>query len=209
MIRVMSHRAMRLCGMMSIMMLSGLSGCFFVWEEEEFYPPMALSPKPEIEMSRNTVESKSGDMIAFIPKGWTILEKDVYPSPDVFAIAVDSTLTLSAVFSSIGKPEKKTNNEAEHVNELMRHAILRHKQRSSGSITQVGKGRTLTIGRREFGMFEFAGQDGLRTKAVVWESNAGNHYECALVPLDLMGTRIPDDSVKSRILRSITSMIMF
>ena len=113
------------------------------------------------------------------------------------------------LISSIGKPEKKTNNEAEHVNELMRHAILRHKQRSSGSIAQVGKGRTLTIGRREFGMFEFAGQDGLRTKAVVWESNAGNHYECALVPLDLMGTRIPDDSVKSRILRSITSMIMF
>ena len=75
--------------MMSIMMLSGWSGCFFVWQEEEFYPPMALSPKPEIEMSRNTVESKSGDMIAFIPKGWTILEKDVYPSPDVFAIAVD------------------------------------------------------------------------------------------------------------------------
>jgi hypothetical protein len=58
-------------------------------------------------------------------------------------------------------------------------------------------------------MFEFTGTDGLHTKAVVWQSKAGNHYECALVPLDLMGSRIPDDSVKSRILRSITSMIMF
>ena len=54
--RMVSHRALRLCGMMFIMLLSGLSGCLFVWEEEEFYPPMSLSPKPEIAMSRNTVE---------------------------------------------------------------------------------------------------------------------------------------------------------
>ena len=205
----MSHRALHLCSMMFIMMLSGLSGCLFVWEEEEFYPPMALSPKPEIEMSRNTVESNSGDMIAFIPKGWRILEKDVYPSSDVFAIAVDSTMTLSAVFSKIGSPEKNAKQDVDHVKELMRYAMQRHKQKSSGSIEQIGKGRTLTIGRRTFGMIEFAGLDGLHTKAVVWESNAGNHYECALVPLDLMGLRIPDDSVKSRTLRSITSMIMF
>lgn len=191
------------------MMLSGLSGCLFVWEEEEFYPPMALSPKPEIEMSRNTIESKSGDMIAFIPKGWKVLERDVYPSPDVFAIAVDSSMTLSAVFSKIGSPEKKAKEEADQINELMRYAMQRHKQRSSVSMTQIGKGRELTIGRRKFGMIEFAGPDGLHTKAVIWESNAGNHYECALVPIDLLGSRIPDDSVKSRVLRSITSMIMF
>lgn len=209
MIRVMSHRALHLCSMMFIMMLIGLSGCLFVWEEEEFYPPMALSPKPEIEMSRNVVESKSGDMIAFIPKGWRVLEKDLYPSPDVFAIAVDSTMTLSAVFSKIEAPEKSVKEEADQIKELMRYAMQRHKQKSSGSIAQIGKGRTLTIGRRTFGMFEFAGLDGLHTKAVVWKSNAGNHYECALVPLDLMGLRVPDDSVNSRVLRSITTMIMF
>jgi hypothetical protein len=207
--RMVSHRALRLCGMMFIMMLSGLSGCLFVWEEEEFYPPMSLSPKPEIEMSRNTVESKSGDMIAFIPKGWTILEKDLHPSSDVFAIIVDSTLTLGAVFSSIGSMPNMSKDNNERVNELMRFAIERHKQRSSNTIVQIGKGRSLSIGRRIFGMLEFAGADGLHTKAVVWQSKTGNHYECALVPLDLIGSRIPDDSVKSRILRSITSMIMF
>jgi hypothetical protein len=207
--RMMSHRALRLCGMMFIMMLCGLSGCLFVWEEEEFYPPMSLSPKPEIEMSRNTVESKSGDMIAFIPNGWTILEKDLHPSSDVIAIAVDSTLTLSAVFSSIGTVPNVPKDNAEKVNELMRFAMDRHKQRSSNTVVQIGKGRLLSIGRRTFGMIEFAGADGMKIKAVVWQSKAGNHYECALVPLDLMGATIPDDSVKSRILRSITSMIMF
>jgi hypothetical protein len=123
--RLVSHRALRLCGMMFIMMLSGLSGCLFVWEEEEFYPPMSLSPKPEIEMSRNTLESKSGDMIAFIPKGWTILEKDLHPASDVFAIIVDSTLTLGAVFSSIGSIPNMPKDNNERVNELMRFAIER------------------------------------------------------------------------------------
>jgi len=207
--RMMSHRALRLCGMMFIMMLSILSGCLFVWEEEEFYPPMSLSPTPEIEMSRNTVESTSGDMIAFIPQGWTTLGKDHYPSSDIVAIMVDSTLTLSAVFSSIGRLPTTIKNEEETVYELMRYAMERHVQKSGGNVSQIGKGRTLSIGRRIFGMFEFIGRDGLQTKAVVWRSKAGNHYECALVPLDLTGTTIPNDSVKSQILRSITTMIMF
>jgi hypothetical protein len=202
------HRALQLSGMMFIMMLSGLSGCLFVWEEEEFYPPMSISPKPEIEMSRKTIESKSGDMIAFLPKGWTILEKKLHPSPDVFAMAVDSSFTLGAIFSSIGAPSNEVIGGQDALNELMRHAIQRHKQRSNGSIVQIGKGRILSIGRRSFGMIEFAGQDGLKTKAIVWQSKNGNQYECALIPIDLTGSRIPNDSVQTTILRSITSMIM-
>ena len=206
---MMIHRALRLCGMMFIMMLSVLSGCLFVWEEEEFYPPMSLSPKPEVQMSRNFVESKSGDMIAFIPQGWTTLGKDMYPSSDIVAIMADSTLTLSAVFSSIGMLPSNAKSDEEKVYELIRYAMERHKKRSAGSVSQVGKGRYLSIGRRTFGMFEFIGPDGLQTKAVVWQSKAGNHYECALVPLDLTGTRIPNDSLQSQLMRSITTMIMF
>ena len=200
---------MQTCGMMFIMLLNLLSGCLFVWEEDEFYPRVALSAKPEIAMSDVFIQSKEGDMLAFIPRHWTKLGTDKHPSKDVIGIAVDSSLTLSMVLSTINHSSGKTLAGETDVNELMRNAIMRHKERSGGLVKQIGKGRPLSIGRRTFGLIEFSGTDGLNTKALVWQSQSGNHYECALVPLDIMGASIPEDSVKSRIIRSIAAMIMF
>ncbi|MGA1250158.1 MAG: hypothetical protein ACO3YM_06735 [Candidatus Kapaibacteriota bacterium] len=204
----MIHRAMQISGMMFIMMLVGLSGCLFVWEEEEFYPAMALSPMPEIAMSEKTIESIDGDMVAFIPEGWYLLKQEFYPSKDVFAMAVDSTMTLTAVFSKLNKPAKDSNS-LKNVNDMMRFALQQHIAKSQGSVQQVGKGRPLSIGRRTFGFISFGKSNTMSTKALVWRSNAGNLYECALVPLDMTSTPIPNDSMQTRIIRSIASMIMF
>ena len=205
---MMIHRALQICSMMFIMMLMTFSGCLFVWEEEEFYPPMALSGKPEVSMSRITVESKDGDMIAFLPEGWHLLGKEHFPSNDVFALAIDSSMTLSAVFSSLPLKAKDSSTIVD-VNEMMRFAMNRHSQKSGGAIQQIGKGRALTIGRRTFGYITFAQSNDLIAKALVWRSNSGNHYECAIVPLDITSSRIPSDSVQSAIIRSMATTILF
>ncbi len=204
----MFHRALRFSGMMFIMMLAGLSGCLFVWEEEEFYPAMDLSPKPEIPMSHKTIESIDGDMMAFIPEGWYFLDREMFPSKDVFAIAVDSTMTLSAVFSEISITDKDSN-ALKDVQGMMRYAMQRHVAKSGGAVQQKGKGRPLSFGRRTFGYLTFAKANAMTTKSLVWRSNAGNHYECALVPLDITSNSVPSDSVQTRIIRSIASMILF
>lgn len=204
----MFHRALQFSGMMYIMMLAGLSGCLFVWEEEEFYPAMELSPKPEIPMSYKTIESIDGDMMAFLPEGWYLLSREMFPSKDVFAIAVDSTMTLSAVFSKFSI-SAKDSIALKDVQGMMRHALQRHIAKSGGAVQQIGKGRPLSFGRRTFGFLSFAKQNAMATKALVWRSNAGNHYECALVPLDITSHSVPSDSMQTRIIRSIASMILF
>lgn len=204
----MFHRALRFSGMMFIMMLAGLSGCLFVWEEEEFYPAMDLSPKPEIAMSHKTIESIDGDMMAFLPEGWYFLNREMYPSKDVLAIAVDSTMTLSAVFSKIAI-SAKDSQALKDVQGMMRYALQRHIAKSGGAVQQIGKGRPLSFGRRTFGYLSFAKANAMATKALVWRSNAGNHYECALVPLDITSHSIPSDSMQTQIIRSIASMILF
>jgi hypothetical protein len=196
----MFHRALRFSGMMYIMMLAGLSGCLFVWEEEEFYPAMELSPKPEIPMSYKTIESIDGDMMAFLPEGWYLLNREMFPSKDVFAIAVVfSKFSISAKDSIVLKD----------VQGMMRHALQRHIAKSGGAVQQIGKGRPLSFGRRTFGFLSFAKPNAMATKALVWRSNAGNHYECALVPLDITSHSVPSDSMQTRIIRSIASMILF
>ncbi|MFM8280055.1 MAG: hypothetical protein ACKN9Y_00465 [Bacteroidota bacterium] len=202
------HRAMQISGMMFIMMLIGLSGCLFVWEEEEFYPAMALSPMPEISMSQKTIESKEGDVVAFIPEGWYLLQKDMFPTNNVFAMAVDSTMTLTMVFSKLTIPVKDSVSSKD-VNGMMRFAMQQHIAKSGGLVQQIGKGRPLLIGRKTFGYISFAKANAMSTKALVWRSNAGNHYECALVPLEMTSTPVPSDSMQTTIIRSIASMILF
>lgn len=186
-------------------------GCLFVREEEEFFPPVELSPKPEVSMSDDIIRSKSGDMIAQIPSGWTFINHEGKSAHEIIAIAVNPEYTLSVVFSEIhfhGKADSLAASQDLYA--LIRAGIEKHISKSGNSVKQFGKANILNIGTRSLGYFEFGSkQMSLKTRAAVCTSTLGKFYELALVPLDVSGNQVPEESECAKIFRSIVATVQY
>lgn len=190
-----------------------ISGCFFVKPPlpDDVDPKITLSPKPEIAMSDELIRSYDGDMIAFVPEGWFLVDIEDKVSADIIAVAVNPDYSLSAVFSNMknDKTIRKTI-EKEGLFGLARLNIDRHVRKSAGGVKLYGKYQKLEMGQREFVKYEFTTTGGaLTAKAACFISSMNKFYEVALIPMDISGTALPTKEERDQIFRSILASIKY
>ncbi|MBK7184747.1 MAG: hypothetical protein IPH85_02275 [Ignavibacteria bacterium] len=187
--------------------------CLFVKapEQKTDVQNVALSPQPEIEMSDELVRTRAGDLIALMPKGWVFLDTKGDASADIVAIAVDPDYTLSMVVSSIPAAESSREQvQSEGLLGLARVAYQKHVRKSAGTAKLVGTYRIAELGPRRFGVYDFSTTGGAqRTRSAVCTSSLGNHYEVSLVPLNVSGKDVPDNSEQEKIFRSILATVQY
>lgn len=190
-----------------------IGGCIVVKQEEEqdYTPPVILSPKPDIEMSEELIRSKAGDMIAFLPKDWFLVDVKDKISADVIAVAVNPEYTLSAVFSHIKTSDQLDKTfEKEGLLGLARLSMARHEKKTAGGLKQVGKYNPISMGKNKFVKYEFSSTSGaLITRVAVFASSRNEFYEFALVPMDINGSKVPPAEEFDRIFKSILTTINF
>ena len=190
-----------------------IGGCVVVKQEEEpdYTPPVILSPKPDIEMSDELIRSKAGDMIAFLPKNWFLIDVKDKVSSDVIAVAVNPDYTLSAVFSHIKTSEQIDKTfEKEGLLGLARISLARHERKTAGGLKQVGKYNPISMGKNRFVKYEFSSTAGaLISRVAVFASSRNDFYEFALIPMDINGSKVPPSEEFDRIFRSILTTINF
>ena len=198
----------------AISLLILFAGCIIVKEKEvndNYIPVVALSQKPEIEMSEDIVRSKKGDMIAFLPKDWFLVDVGEEASSDVIAVAVNPDYTLSAVFSNL----KMNINKEDVISKegllgLARLCFERHSKKTAGSITQEGKYKTMKLGNQSYVQFEFKGSDNpLAARSAVFISSLDEYYEFSLIPMNFRGKPVPVQTDIDRIFQSFLATIQF
>ena len=128
-----------LCGL--IVLAVFLPSCLFVKapEDKVEVQNVALSPRPEIEMSDNLVRTRAGDLIALLPKNWVFLDTRNEASADIITVAVNPDYTLSMVVSSIPAAESSRERMAnEGLLGLARSAYQKHVRKTGGMAKLVG-----------------------------------------------------------------------
>ncbi len=189
------------------------TSCLFVKAPEQqnvVVVHQAESPLPLLPMSDEMVRSISGDMIAFLPQGWFLLDVESKSAESTIAVAVDPDYTLSAVFTVIPPSAiVKKAVEKEGLDGLAREAFAAHQQRATSPLVQVGSFRTDTVGTRKFGSFSFTGTAGAASRCAVYVSSLGNFYQFALVPLTFSGRELPSDREQDQAFRSILATIQY
>jgi len=189
------------------------TSCLFVKAPEQkiVVENVSLSPKPEVEMSDELVRTRTGDMIALLPKGWFFLDTKGQESSDIFAVAVNPEYTVSAVFASIPNSESsKEMLEKEGVLGLARASYNKHARKTANSTKLIGTYSTAELGLRRFGCYEFSTTGGsMRSRCAVFTSSMGNHYEFALVPMTVSGKDLLSDAEQVKIFRSILATVQY
>jgi hypothetical protein len=179
--------------------------------EEELPSNTSISQKPEIMMSEQIIRSKSGDMIALLPKDWFFVDVSDKASTDIFAMAVNSDYTLGAIFTNL----KKFEISDEIINKegllgLARLSFERHQKKTAGTARQVGKYNTIQIGTLSFSKYEFAlTAESPTVQSAVFMTDFGQYYEFALMPMNITGKPIPDKLERERIFRSILTSVQY
>ncbi len=196
-----------------VIFLSGINSCIVVKhpEHEDVTPTINISPKPELEMQDEPLRSKRGDMIAFLPEEWFLVDIQDKVSNEIFAVAVNPDYTLSAVFSNIRKTDQIDETfKKEGLLGLARISLSRRERKTAGTVKQIGKYSPLSIGTNSFVKYEISTTSGaLSSKVAVFRSSLGLYYEFALVPMDFTRHPIPGGEEYDKIFRSIVSTIKF
>jgi hypothetical protein len=174
-----------------LVLMISLGGCLVVKHDDEKDKPViiSLSPQPELQMSDIMVRSESGDMLAFLPKGWFLINIEEKAPADVLCVAVNPDYTLSAVFSNIKKTsENSAIVQKEGLLGLARVALERRTKKTGGSVHQLGRYSTVKMGPRTFAKYEFANADNtMRGVASVYKTTLDEYYEMSIIPVNLTG----------------------
>jgi hypothetical protein len=202
-------------GILLLIVISfALSSCLFVKAPEQKLvgETQQLSPLPEIEMSDELIRTREGDMIALVPRGWLLIDPKDDVSDDIITVAVNPEYTLCAVFSSIpATASSQEQLDREGLLGLARIAYTKHSRKSAGSVSLAGTYSIAELGTRRFGLYDFSSQSGvLRSRCAVFTSTMGNHYQFALVPINVSpSSEIVSDSLQQKIFRSILATIQY
>lgn len=190
-----------------------LHGCLFTATERKA-ESIIVSVKPEIPMSDEYVRSRPGDMLAFLPQGWFLVDVEGKASSDVIAVAVNPDYTLSMVVQNIRKNDLIDQVvQKEGLLGLTRLAFEKRQRKTSNSVRLLNKFTPTTIGSRSFGVYEFTGavQDTttaiLHSRSAVFTSSLGNYYEVSLTPTTISGKSVPPDDECARVFRSIIASL--
>ncbi len=191
-----------------------LNSCIIIKEKEqkeEIKTSIALSPKPEIEMSDQMVRSGLGDMIAFLPKDWFFVDGEEKAPAEVYAIAVNPEYSLCAVFSEIRKNDEIDEIvKKENLLGLGRCSFEKLNKKSAGTVQLIGKFQNLVLGQKNFVKYEISNSSGVITsKVVVFQSEMKNYYQFTLMPLDVQGKPIPAKEEFTKIFNSILATIKY
>ena len=190
-----------------------MTGCLIVKHPDtgDVSPTMSLSPKPEMEMQGDPIRSKDGDMIAFLPKDWFLIDANKEASSDIIAIAVNPDYTLSAVFKNIRRNSLIDKTvEKESLLGLARFSFS-HRQRKTGNAAkQIGKYTPIEMGTNKFVSYQYSVSGGaLNASVMVFKSSLNKYYEFALIPMEINGKMLPDKKTVDKIFRSISATIKF
>jgi hypothetical protein len=174
-------------------------------------PEMAVSPKPVIPLSDSFIRSTKGDMIAFIPDGWFLINVENKLSPDIIAVAVNPEYNMSAVFSTIknaGTITKKV--EQEGLFGLAWSFLAKRGNKTSGMVKQIGKFQSITMGSRRFVKYEYSSTSGaIVAKSAVFVSSTNDYYEFSLVPINVNGNLLPETAEINNIFQSVLAGIKY
>ena len=192
-----------------------LQSCFFVKEEKKPEKKSTISPKAEIAMSDEYIRSKAGDILAFMPQGWYLVDTEGKTSSDVIAVAVNSEYTLSMVVQQL-----RTNDlvhqtvSREGVIGLARVAIERRQRKTSNSVKIIGSVSKVEVNGKQFGLYDFTGENGdtteaHRSRSIVIISSIDNYYEVSLVPTKVTTTPLPSENDVRKIFHSMLVSLQF
>lgn len=170
-----------------------------------------LSPKPDMEMSEELIRSGKGDMIAFLPKDWFLIDVEKQASNDIIAVGSNQDYTISAVFSNIriNEIDKGILNK-EGLLGLARISFDKHSRKAGGSLKQIGRYSYIKMGPLNYVQYEYTnGTSVPPAKVAVFLSNQNEAYEFALVPLSFRNRAFPMQSDIDMIFRSILATIQY
>ncbi|HRP03103.1 MAG TPA: hypothetical protein PLE30_10700 [Candidatus Kapabacteria bacterium] len=180
-------------------------------EEIEVEQEIDISPKPILELSNNMIRSEKGDMIAFLPKDWFLVDVEGKISTDVMYMAVNKEYNLGLVVASIPKVNeysKKINDEGLYA--LAWYSFMKKEKKSAGNIKQIGKYQPIKMGPRKFVQYEYVGGNAAAaTKTIVFASTIGEFYEMTLIPMVVDSNPIPKQQEINDIFQSILAGIKF
>ena len=172
-------------------LIVSLAGCVIVKEKEEKPKAVVLqfSPTPEMPMSDVMILSDDGDMVAFIPKGWFLVNLEDEAPTDVIGVAVNKGYTIAVVFSKIRKNDSYDKIvKREKLLGLARIALEKRADKTAGSVTLAGDYKEINMGPRNFAKYEFTNSDkSMRGMSAVFISTLGNYYEMTVIPMNLTG----------------------
>lgn len=198
-----------------LLLLNFLTGCIIVKKENitdnTDFINVQLSPKPTIEMSDEYIRSKKGDMIAFLPKDWFLVDVSEKASPEIFAVAVNPDYTLSLVFSNIRITEAKSAViKKEGLLGLARLSFDKRTQKTGASVKQVGKYNLIKIGPQSFAEYEFIASNSTNLiKTAVFASSIDEYYEFSIVPLNIRGNQSFPAKEINEIFNSVLATIQY
>lgn len=203
-----------LIGLLTLSLFLIANSCIVVIHEQKTYeiePEISLSPKPVLKMSETLIRSEKGDMIAFLPNDWFLVNVESKVSPDIIAVAVNPDYTLTATFSVLRNNELiKETVDKEGLFGLARLSLERRENKTVGLVKQIGKYQTINMGQQEFVKYEYSNTGGaLLAKSAVFISSTGDYYEFSLVPINVLKNIMPSKRDIDDIFQSFLASINY
>jgi hypothetical protein len=190
------------------------TSCIVVKErvpDEEFSTEFTLLEKPSIPMGSESIRSERGDMIAFLPEGWLLVDTENKSPVNVFAVSVNQSYTLSIVFS-------KWTNKLDVISILKKDGLLgiatkifEMKQlKSLNNLRLLGNFEPVKNATQKFYIFKYENlQNGLIGKSAVFVTGLNEVYEFSLLQLDFKEKQEISDADFDKIFSSVLSTIKF
>lgn len=191
-----------------------LSSCIIVKvkvPDEEFSKEFTLLPKSTIPISDESIRSDKGDMIAFLPVGWHLIDTENKEPSNVFAVAVNQEYTLSIVFS-------KLTNKIDVTHTLKTEGLLgvaikcfeTKKIKSLNNIRLIGDYEPLKNGLHKFYVYKYENlSNKLRGKSAIFVTPLYEVYEFSLIELDLKEKPNFSEAEFDKLFLSILNTIRF
>lgn len=196
-----------------LLIIASLNSCIIVkkFESEEKERVVELSPKPSIAMSEEVLRPEQGDMIASLPKGWFLIDTGSETPPEVFAVAVNSDYTLTAVFAEIPKNSGVDSKfKKDGLLGTAKHSYIQKTSRTGGRAQLTNDYQILEAGNLSFGKYEYSTTGGaLLARTVVFKTSLQNYYEFTLIPTDVIGKPYPSQKEQEKIFNSIVATIKY
>ena len=191
-----------------------LQSCLFTRSEKKEEPPDPELLKPQVAMSEDYIRSKPGDLLAFMPKGWFLIDVEGKVSSDIVAVAVNNDYTLSMVIQTLRSNDLvRQTVSKEGLIGLARIAFEKRSRKTANSVRLMNAIDKQDFGLRTFGYYEFSTDStdstAARARSVVLVSSSDNYYEVSLVPTTITTAKLPEESEMKKIFHSIVVMLQY